>query len=193
MNFEQAEKDFKRLKAQFETGTLTEAEFKSQLDKLMIQDKQGSWWMLGYETEQWYRHDGADWVQANPYGDLSQKPEFSSFHPSAKANKSISRTASPGKTTENTPRKKSVWVAFLIHIFLGAGLFYARSRSLRKWIYPLAIVFILIGFFDLDYALGADIMDDSIAEQIAFIALFVYAAGFIDTWLALRKVKAIAG
>ncbi len=66
MNFEQAEKKFKGLKADFEAGNLTETEFKSRLEDLMVQDEGGSWWMIGYETEKWYRNDGEEWVQTEP-------------------------------------------------------------------------------------------------------------------------------
>ena len=74
MDFKQAENRFKQLKAQFEAGTLTEPEFKAQLDKLMIQDEQGNWWMIGYETELWYRHDGTSWVKTDLPGEPSLKP-----------------------------------------------------------------------------------------------------------------------
>jgi hypothetical protein len=66
MEFQQAEKRFKQLKDQFEAGALTETDFKAQLENLMVQDEGGSWWMIGYETELWYRHDGKNWIQANP-------------------------------------------------------------------------------------------------------------------------------
>jgi hypothetical protein len=45
MDFQQAEKKFKQLKGQFEAGTLSETEFKSQLEELMVQDEQGTWWI----------------------------------------------------------------------------------------------------------------------------------------------------
>jgi len=73
MDFQQAEKKFKQLKAQFEAGKLTEPEFKSQLEELMVQDDGGSWWMIGYETELWYRHDGNNWIQSDPPSLSSQK------------------------------------------------------------------------------------------------------------------------
>ena len=65
MDFQQTENRFKQLKAQFEAGTLTEDKFKSQLEELMVRDDTGSWWMLGYETERWYRHNGKEWIQTD--------------------------------------------------------------------------------------------------------------------------------
>ena len=66
MDFSQVEAEFQRLKGQFEAGTLTEEEFKAQLEELMIQDEEGKWWIIGYETGQWYYHDGDKWVQSKP-------------------------------------------------------------------------------------------------------------------------------
>ena len=73
MNFKEAEKRFKQLKTQFTTGSLSEVEFRAQLEKLMVQDGQGNWWIIGYETELWYRHDGTNWVQIDPPNHLLKK------------------------------------------------------------------------------------------------------------------------
>jgi len=66
MDFSEVETKFQDLKTQFEAGTLTEAEFKAKLEDLMIQDEEGRWWMIGYETGRWYYHDGEKWVQGEP-------------------------------------------------------------------------------------------------------------------------------
>ena len=68
MDFKQVEERFKQLKDQYITGALSETEFKSQLEALMVQDENGNWWTIGYETELWYRHDETNWVQADPPG-----------------------------------------------------------------------------------------------------------------------------
>ena len=70
MDFKQAEERFEALKSKFAEGTLSEADFKAQLEELMIQDEKGGWWMIGYETGQWYRNDGEDWVRAEPPGHI---------------------------------------------------------------------------------------------------------------------------
>ena len=70
MDFSQVEAEYARLKEQFEAGTLTEDQFKSQLHDLMLQDESGDWWVIGYETGQWYHHDGTDWVRADPPGHI---------------------------------------------------------------------------------------------------------------------------
>lgn len=76
MDFNQAEERFKHLKAKFEAGALSENEFKTQLEELMVQDEGGNWWMIGYETEQWYRYDGKAWVRSDPPDSKLQKPKI---------------------------------------------------------------------------------------------------------------------
>ena len=44
--------EFRKLKAQYDAGALSEADFKARLQDLMLQDEQGRWWMIGYETGQ---------------------------------------------------------------------------------------------------------------------------------------------
>jgi len=66
MDFAQVETEFRELKEKYDSGAITEDEFKVQLEELMIEDEQGRWWMIGYETGQWYYHDGEKWVQSEP-------------------------------------------------------------------------------------------------------------------------------
>ncbi|GEM_PF-6009349 len=68
MDFKQVEAEFNKLKVQFETKTLSETDFKSKLEDLMVQDESGHWWMIGYETGLWYRNDGSDWLRVDPPG-----------------------------------------------------------------------------------------------------------------------------
>jgi hypothetical protein len=44
--------EFRKLKAQYDAGALSEADFKARLQDLLMQDEQGRWWMIGYETGQ---------------------------------------------------------------------------------------------------------------------------------------------
>ncbi len=45
---------------------MSRQELQDELRKLMVLDDQGYWWMLGMETDQWYRFDGKEWVQEDP-------------------------------------------------------------------------------------------------------------------------------
>jgi hypothetical protein len=64
--FAGVKEEFGRLKAQFDAHALSEAQFKARLQELMVQDAQGRWWMIGYETGQWYVHDGQHWNPGQP-------------------------------------------------------------------------------------------------------------------------------
>ncbi len=71
MEFAQVETRFKELKQKYDAGALSEEDFKAQLEDLMIEDEEGKWWIIGYETGQWYYHDGEKWVQSEPPPPLS--------------------------------------------------------------------------------------------------------------------------
>ena len=66
MQLAEIEREYQRLKAQRASGALSEADLKARLQELMVEDEQGRWWMIGYETGQWYVHDGEKWVRAEP-------------------------------------------------------------------------------------------------------------------------------
>ena len=93
MDFSQVAAEFSKLKAQYDAGALTEADFKARLQDLMIQDEQGRWWMIGYETGRWYVHDGENWVQREP----PSAAEQSQGRPEAKRQESeTAPEAAPG-------------------------------------------------------------------------------------------------
>jgi len=64
--FEQAEREFFALKSKLDRGRIARGEFDAALEKLMLQDAQGRYWMLGADSGKWYVHDGRVWVQAEP-------------------------------------------------------------------------------------------------------------------------------
>jgi hypothetical protein len=66
MSFPEVEREVAKLRQDLAAGRLTEEQFKARLRELMVQDEHGNWWMVGYETGEWYRHDGTDWVRADP-------------------------------------------------------------------------------------------------------------------------------
>ncbi|MCP4538123.1 MAG: hypothetical protein GY832_13360 [Chloroflexi bacterium] len=74
MDFGQVEKEVARLRQDLAAGRLTEEQFKVQLREMMVEDADGNWWMVGYETGEWYQHDGTDWVRADPLGHTVPEP-----------------------------------------------------------------------------------------------------------------------
>ncbi len=45
--FRQVEDEYFRLKGQLTSGRITREQFQATLKEMMLQDKQGRWWMLG--------------------------------------------------------------------------------------------------------------------------------------------------
>ena len=66
MNFQDAEKTYKDLKAQHAAGKLSDADFEAEVAKLRLQDSAGHWWQVGVSTGEWYMHDGQKWNKAKP-------------------------------------------------------------------------------------------------------------------------------
>jgi hypothetical protein len=62
--FSRVEQELARLRQQMAAGRLTASQFEAQLRDLMIRDSAGAWWMIGSQTNQWYRFDGREWVPA---------------------------------------------------------------------------------------------------------------------------------
>jgi len=64
--FEDVENEFDRLKEKYLQNEISEKEFKAELKKLRIRDKQGKCWTIGARTGKWYYFDGEEWVEADP-------------------------------------------------------------------------------------------------------------------------------
>jgi len=88
-SFSGVKEEFDRLKAQFDAHTLSEAQFKARLKELMVQDEQGRWWMIGYETGLWYVHDGERWKLELPAVNSESSPQ------GVEAQKKAANKASP--------------------------------------------------------------------------------------------------
>ena len=64
--FAEAERRFAALRARYEMGELDDATFDANLQRLMIGDNAGGYWMLGAESGDWYRYEGERWVLRPP-------------------------------------------------------------------------------------------------------------------------------
>ncbi len=65
--FQETEKKYKDLKEKHAGGEISTDQVKAELKRLMVQDEAGTYWMLGGKTGKWYRHDGGQWQEADPY------------------------------------------------------------------------------------------------------------------------------
>jgi hypothetical protein len=65
--FRETEAKYKELKEKHAKGEISTEEVKAELKQLMVQDETGTYWMLGGKSGKWYRHDGAQWQETDPY------------------------------------------------------------------------------------------------------------------------------
>jgi len=63
--FIETEKKFQQLKESKNRREMGESEFVTALEKLVVEDG-GVYWMIGADSGEWYRHDGEEWVRAEP-------------------------------------------------------------------------------------------------------------------------------
>jgi hypothetical protein len=65
--FRETEAKYRELKEKHAKKEISTEEVKAELKRLMVQDETGTYWMLGGKSGKWYRHDGAQWQETDPY------------------------------------------------------------------------------------------------------------------------------
>lgn len=98
MDFQQAQSEYRKLKADYDAGRLSEEALRDQVAKLLVEDAQGRWWSIGYETGQWYVHDGVSWVEGVPPG-----PKTAASEPQAGATEPPPRSEFEPQPSPTTP------------------------------------------------------------------------------------------
>jgi Interferon-induced transmembrane protein len=66
MNFEEAERQYRELRRQYDAGTITSTEFDNYRERLKLQDERGVWWVKGRDAGIWYYWDGNAYIRGNP-------------------------------------------------------------------------------------------------------------------------------
>lgn len=64
--FRATEESVRALRAANRNGQITREQLQEELRKLMILDDQNVWWMMGVETDTWYRFVNNEWVVSTP-------------------------------------------------------------------------------------------------------------------------------
>ncbi|MCP2604858.1 zinc ribbon domain-containing protein [Candidatus Aminicenantes bacterium AH-873-B07] len=64
--FRKVEEEFHRLKYQLMKGIINREEFRKRLEKLMVKDEEGRYWMIGVQSGKWYYYNGKQWIQSTP-------------------------------------------------------------------------------------------------------------------------------
>lgn len=64
--FLDTQEQVRALRQMAQTGNISQEDFLTQLRNLMIRDDDQVWWIMGVETDTWYRAEGNDWVTDTP-------------------------------------------------------------------------------------------------------------------------------
>lgn len=65
--FKETEAKYREIKEKHARGEMSIDQVKMELKNLMVQDETGTYWMLGGKSGKWYRHDGTQWQETDPY------------------------------------------------------------------------------------------------------------------------------
>ncbi|MEQ8677741.1 MAG: transglycosylase domain-containing protein [Aggregatilineales bacterium] len=69
--FHEVENQVRTMRQQRDTGIITNDDYLAQLRNLMFRDDDSVWWMLGVDSDIWYKSENDQWVQDTP--DVLQK------------------------------------------------------------------------------------------------------------------------
>ena len=59
------------MKQQYASGQLSRDDLQAQLRQYMVLDNDNIWWMMGVESDTWYKYENNQWIQAVPPVSLS--------------------------------------------------------------------------------------------------------------------------
>ncbi len=66
--YSEVEQAVQILRRRYAAGSMSRDQLQAELRKLMILDEEGHWWMIGLESDRWYKYNGKDWIPATPPG-----------------------------------------------------------------------------------------------------------------------------
>jgi membrane peptidoglycan carboxypeptidase len=64
--FQTAETAIRALRSLQKSGQISRDQMQAELRQHMVRDENNVWWMMGVESESWYRFENGDWVLATP-------------------------------------------------------------------------------------------------------------------------------
>ncbi len=65
--FKDLELRFNELRNKADKGEIDSNTVNKELKKLMVMDDKGAYWIIGGNSGKWYRYDGKDWKEDNPF------------------------------------------------------------------------------------------------------------------------------
>jgi hypothetical protein len=123
MDFDQAEKRFRRIGELRSTGRIGEQEYRDRVNALRVTDERGQVWMPQERTGQWYVYYGNQWMPATPPG---RQP--TAIPPSAVTGASGHAPASQGQGGGKMGRWIGVWAVVWIIIAVVVYILAAKDE-----------------------------------------------------------------
>ncbi|CAN5562862.1 hypothetical protein BH24ACT21_BH24ACT21_01740 [soil metagenome] len=97
LDFQEADRRYAELKQQRDTGSISNDEFDTQFQQLMVLDDDGRWWAKSRETGEWRYHNGNTWVPGTPPGYEEDVPETNTETSSSPAQATTSPSSKSGR------------------------------------------------------------------------------------------------
>ena len=107
VDFQEAERRYGQLVRQRDAGNISDEEFDSRRQQLVVQDGEGRWWAKLGEAGEWHYHDGSAWLRGTPPG----------YQEATEAADSPEQTQSPLRPKGVEPGRRR-----MAHWILAAGL-----------------------------------------------------------------------
>jgi membrane peptidoglycan carboxypeptidase len=64
--YRETQEQVRALRAAYQAGQITRDDLQNRLRQLMILDENRVWWMMGLETDTWYKFENGEWIPATP-------------------------------------------------------------------------------------------------------------------------------
>ena len=166
--FQEADRRYSELFRRRDAGNISDEEFNSQGQQLMVQDQDGRWWARYGESREWHYHDGNTWVRSTPpgYDKVAHEEPPADSSP---AQTPSSLQARGEKNGEGRRRRVSPWV-----LVVGLGGLALVGLVLVVWVF----VPFLRGDQDSDQRSGAMLskQEESASGGTGFDATFIHRA-----------------
>jgi hypothetical protein len=108
VSFKEADRRYAELTRQRDAGSISDQEFDTQRQQLMVRGDEGRWWAKIGRSGEWHQRDGSTWVRGTPPGYQEAIPK-----PTIGDSPSQTSSFSPPKDVENGKngrRKMSPWI-----------------------------------------------------------------------------------
>lgn len=120
IDFSEVEQSVAQLNRQFLKGELDKSTFRGRLVEIIDLAEDGYYWMIGYQSGLWYRHDGTQWLVDNPDRLLPLLPQQDGLPDFRFADKSRPSSASLNSNHQPTANQANEvdWLWLIVGIVL---------------------------------------------------------------------------